>query len=95
MIYIYAQKRYLPNLGPCKVLRKGLCIMQLSIYRTIEGIVLRIWPNSDTGLLAIFRSHASQTYKFPQQFSPGTDRVPSAIFFKLSSLLKIADLHDT
>jgi hypothetical protein len=53
MIYIYAQKRYLPKLGPCKMLRKGIGIMQLSIYRTIESIVRRIWANPDTVILAI------------------------------------------
>ena len=52
MIYIYAQERCLPNLGSCKILRKGLCIMQLSIYRTIGSIVRHIWENPDTGLLA-------------------------------------------
>ncbi len=29
--YIYAQKRYLPNFGLCKLLKKGLCKMQLGI----------------------------------------------------------------
>jgi hypothetical protein len=41
MNYIYAQERYLPNLGACKIMRNCLCIMQVDTYRTMARIVQR------------------------------------------------------